>query len=111
MLAVSIPNLATPSALVETATKCLATAASLLSASTIQRRAVAALVMVSSVVKVFEERTNKVSAGSRSCVASVNAAPSTFATKRNFMVRSVNVRSASGHLGPQVRAADAEVDH
>src|SRR5208282_4449040 len=101
MLAVSMPNLLTSASAVETATKCLATAASLFNAPTIHFRAVAALVMVSSVVKVFEERMNRVSEGSRSCVASANAAPSTLATKRNVIARSLNPRSA----------ADADVNY
>ena len=49
MLAVSIPNSATPSALVETATKCLATASSAPSWETTQSRADVALVSVSNV--------------------------------------------------------------
>src|SRR5207244_13342446 len=35
-------------------------------------------VIVSSVVKVFDDTMNKVSAGSRSCVASAKSVPSTF---------------------------------
>ena len=63
MLAVSIPNLVTSAALVETATKCLAMAfSSPPSALSIQSRAVWALVIVSSVVKVFEETIKRVSA-------------------------------------------------
>ena len=45
-------------------------------------RAVCALVIVSSVVKVFEETMNSVSAGSRSRVASAKSVPSTLETKR-----------------------------
>ena len=55
MLAVSIPNFATSAALVETATKCLATARSSLSVQQ-PARAVRALVSVSRVVKVLEAR-------------------------------------------------------
>src|SRR6516164_830422 len=98
MLAVSMPNLRTSASLVETATKCLATAASLLSASTIHLRAVAALVIVSSVVKVFDDRMNSVSAALRSWVASANAAPSTLATNRKFIERSVKVRCADTNV-------------
>ena len=55
MLAVSMPNFATSSALVETATKCLAMAfSSPLRPASSQARAVCALVIVSNVVKVLE---------------------------------------------------------
>ena len=89
MLAVSMPNFATSSALVETATKCFATACSSPSARRLQSRAVRALVIVSSVVKVFEETMNSVSAGSRSRVASAKSVPSTLETKRKVMSRSL----------------------
>ena len=79
MFAVSMPNSATAAALVETATKCFATA-SAPSASTIQLRAERALVRVSSVVKVFDETTNSVSAGSRPRRFDARSAPSTFDT-------------------------------
>ena len=83
MFSVSIPNAATLSAFVETATKCFATA---LSSPPIppssQSRAVVALVSVSIVVKVFDETTNSVEAGARSRVASTKSVPSTFETKR-----------------------------
>ena len=65
-----MPNFATSAALVETATKCFATAAGDLRRLSAQARAVCALVMVSMVVKVFELTTNSVSAGSRSRVFS-----------------------------------------
>ena len=88
MLSVSIPNSATPSALVETATKCLATAdSSPPSPASTHSRAVRALVIVSSVVKVFEETMNRVSAGSRSRVASAKSVPSTLETKRKLISR------------------------
>ena len=54
-----------------------------------QSRALWALVIVSSVVKVFEETMNNVSAGSRSRVASTKSVPSTFETKRNVRLRSL----------------------
>ena len=54
-----------------------------------QSRAVWALVIVSSVVKVFEETMNSVSAGSRSRTASAKSVPSTFETNRNVMPRSL----------------------
>jgi hypothetical protein len=65
---------ANPAVLVEIATKCGATAFSLsfMPASS-QSRALRALVMVSSVVKVFEEIMNSVSAGSRSPTASARS--------------------------------------
>ena len=54
-----------------------------------QSRALCALVMVSSVVKVFDETMNSVSAASRSRVASTKSVPSTFDTKRNVRLRSL----------------------
>ena len=95
MLAVSMPNFATSAAFVDTATKCLATAASSRSADRLHSRAVRALVIVSIVVNVFEETINSVSAGSRSCVASAKSVPSTFETKRKVRRRSLYQRSAS----------------
>jgi len=77
MLSVSMPKAETFSAFVETATKCLATAAlSPPNPFKSQSRAVWALVIVSSVVKVLEETINRVSAGSRSRVASTKSVPS-----------------------------------
>jgi hypothetical protein len=61
-----MPNLATSAALVDTATKCLATAAGIFQLARLQSRAVCALVIVSSVVKVFDEMMNSVSSASRS---------------------------------------------
>ena len=64
MLAVSMPNLATSAALVETATKCLATAVGIaVSVFSAQARADWALVIVSRVVNVFDETMNSVSVG------------------------------------------------
>ena len=63
MLAVSMPNSETFSALVETATKCLAMAECSLSLARDQTRAEWALVMVSRVVKVLEEMMKSVSSG------------------------------------------------
>ena len=54
-----------------------------------QSRALWALVIVSSVVKVFEETMKSVSAGSRSRVASTKSAPSTLETNRNVISRSL----------------------
>ena len=87
MLAVSIPNFSTPAVFVETATKCRATAFSSPSALSTHSRAVCALVMVSSVVKVLEQTMNKVSSAFRSRVASAKSVPSTFETKRKVMSR------------------------
>ncbi len=90
MFAVSIPNAVTPSALVDTATKCFATAASSPPRpSTSHARAERAFVIVSRVVNVFDETTNRVSAGSRSRVASTRSVPSTFDTNRNRRARSL----------------------
>ena len=87
MFSVAMPNWDTPSALVETATKCLAIASSSPSAASAHSRAVWALVIVSSVVKVFEETTKRVSAGSRSRVASTKSVASTLETNRKVMSR------------------------
>ena len=89
MFAVSMPKADTRSAFVETATKCFATAlASPPSPASDHSRALSALVRVSSVVKVFDETTKSVSAGSRSRVASTRSIPSTFETKRKVIERS-----------------------
>ena len=87
MFSVSIPNSPTPSALVDTATKCFAIASGSPSAASDHSRAVLALVMVSSVVNVFEEITNSVSAGSSSRVASAKSVPSTLETNRKAIWR------------------------
>jgi hypothetical protein len=87
MLSVSIPNPDTFSAFVETATKCLAIADSSPSASSVHSRAERALVIVSSVVNVFEETMNSVSAASRSRVASTKSVESTLETNRNVISR------------------------
>ena len=89
MLAVSMPNFATSAALVETATKCLATARSSLSVASDHARASLALVSVSSVVKVLDATMKSVSAASRSRVASTKSAGSTLDTKRTVRSRSV----------------------
>ena len=83
-----MPNFATAAAFVETATKCRAIAAgSPPRPASAQARALCAFVIVSSVVNVFEETTNSVSAGSRSRTASARSVPSTFDTKRNVSER------------------------
>src|SRR5215510_4899833 len=64
MLAVSMPNADTFSAFVETATKCFATAlVSPPSPLSDQSRALCAFVIVSRVVKVFDETIHSVEAG------------------------------------------------
>ena len=95
MLAVSIPNAATRSAFVDTATKCFATAASSPSWPTTQFAADSALVSVSSVPKVLDEMMKSVSAAERSRVASTKSVESTLDTKRNVMSLPAEVPSAS----------------
>ena len=76
------------------------------------RGRVRALVIVSSVVNVFEETTNSVSAGSRSRVASAKSVPSTLETKRKrHLAPRVVAQRLVGHHRPEVGAADADVDH
>jgi chaperone required for assembly of F1-ATPase len=75
-----MPNAATLSSAVETAAKCAPTA-SRPSARSIQVRAVAALVIVSTVVKVFEATMISVVAGSSPFSVSAIWAPSTLETK------------------------------
>jgi hypothetical protein len=89
MFSGSMPNSATASVLVETATKCLATAESSPSAASSQSRATVALVSVSSVVKVLEQTTNSVVAGSRSRVFSKKSVGSMLETKRAVIPRSL----------------------
>ena len=70
-----------------------------------------ALVIVSSVVKVFEETTKSVSAGSRSRVASAKSVPSTLETKRKRHLAAAEVaQRLVGHHRAEVGAADADVD-
>ncbi len=87
MFSMSIPNAATASALVDTAAKCRAIAASSPRAASVHSRAVVAFRIVSSVLKVFDETMKSVSAGSRSRVASAKSVPSTFETNRNVRSR------------------------
>src|SRR6266576_2224031 len=109
MLAVSIPNFATSEALVDTATKCLATAlSSPPRRANNQSRAVRAFVIVSRVVKVFEEMMKSVSGGSRSQTASAKSVLSTLETNRNVMDRSL--QCFIGHDRPEIRTTDADVD-
>ena len=90
-----MPKADTSAALVETATKCRATAAGSPSFASSHSRADRALAMVSCVVNVFDEITKSVSAGSRSRVASTKSVPSTLETNRNVSCRSATCRSAS----------------
>ena len=112
MLAVSIPNLVTSAALVETATKCLAMDfSSPPSPLSVQSRAVCALVIVSSVVKVFEETIQRVSDGSMSRTASAKSVPSTLETKRNVMCAvAVAFERFVSHHRTEVGAADANIN-
>ena len=71
----------------ETATKCFAIASSEPSFASAHSLAVRALVIVSSVVKVFEEMMKSVSSGSRSRVFSAKSVPSTLETKRKVISR------------------------
>jgi hypothetical protein len=90
MFAVSMPNSDTLASLVETATKCLATAlASPPSWRAPSRARECALVIVSSVVNVFDETTKSVSSASRSRTASAKSVPSTLLTKRKVIARSL----------------------
>src|SRR6185437_1894631 len=87
MFAVSIPNAATFSALVDTATKWFATASSDPSADTTQSRADVALVSVSSVPNVLDEMMKSVSSAARSRTASAKSVESTLDTKRKVISR------------------------
>jgi len=80
MFAVSMPNFATSFALVETATKCLGTAASP-AFSTSQARADFAFAMVSCVVKVFEATMKSTVSASTRFSVSARCVPSTLETK------------------------------
>ena len=93
-----MPNSATLSSWVETAAKWSPTAASPTPCA-IQARAVLALVIVSSVVKVFDETMNKVRDGSSPRSVSPMSAPSTFETKW--------LRNCGGAKGASARAAMA----
>src|SRR4051812_24850918 len=89
MFAVSMPNAATFSALVETATKCLATAlSSPPSPSSSHRRAPGALVRGSFVVEVFGATTKRGGAGARARVGAAGAGGAVLDTKRKVSERS-----------------------
>jgi hypothetical protein len=81
MLAGSMPKRRTSASFVETAAKCLDTAASSPpSPASTHARAARAFVIVSRVLNVFEATMQRVSAGSRSRVASARSVPSTLDT-------------------------------
>ena len=107
-----MPNFATPSALVDTATKCFATAASLPSCATSESRAAFALVIVSSVVNVFDETMNSVSrrveaARGLGQVGGVDVRDEAQVEVALAVVAQRLVR----HHRAEVGAADADVDH
>ena len=81
MLFVSMPKFFTSSVAVDTATKCLATADSSLSAARAHARAERAFISVSCVVNVFDATMKSVVSGSRCFVVSTRCVPSTFYTK------------------------------
>src|SRR5262249_44889518 len=106
MFAVSMPNFFTSAALVETATKCLATdRSSPPRPATDQARAVRAFVIVSSVVKVLDDTMKRVSDGFRE-VGAVDVGDE---PERHGALAVVAERLV-GHDRPQIRAADADVD-
>ena len=112
MLAASIPNSATLAAFVDTATKWRAMSFSAAPPARNQARALAALVMVSMVVKVFEAITNRVRAGFTRASTWASWSPSTFETKCMVRARmAIGGERLAGHRRAQVRAADADVDH
>src|SRR5579859_5118970 len=111
MLSVSIPKSATRSALVETATKCLATASSLPSSLTTQSRAEVALVSVSSVPNVLDEMMNSVSSAFRSRVASAKSGVHVGHEPERDVARAVVAQRLIRHHRAQVGAADPDVDH
>ena len=81
MFSGSIPKSRTRSSLVDTATKCRATARSSPSRETSQARAERALVSVSCVVKVLDSMTKSVVSGSTRARVSARSVPSRFETK------------------------------
>ena len=111
MFAVSIPNSATRSAFVETATKCLAIAAGSPSWSSTQSRAEVALVSVSSVPKVFDETMNSVSSAIQvpGCFHEIGRVDIGDEAERQVAV-GVMAQGLVGHHRPQVGPADADVD-
>ena len=111
MFCVSMPNLVTSAALVETATKCFAIAFSSPSASRLHFRALCALVMVSSVVKVFEEMMNSVSAGVEIARRLDEVGAIDVGDEAHGQIAiAVVAQRLVGHHRSQVRAADSDVD-
>ena len=101
---------ATLSSWVETAAKWSPTAASPTPCA-IQARAVAALVIVSWVVKVFDETMNRVRDGSSPRSVSPISAPSTLETKwLRSLRRREGRKRARRHCRAEVGAADADID-
>ena len=111
MFAVSMPNAATRSALVDTATKWFATASRDPSASTIQSRAVVALASVSSVPNVLEEMMNRVSSAAEvpDRLREVSGIDIGYETEGDF-TRAVKLERLVRHDRPEVRSADADID-
>ena len=112
MFAVSIPNSATRSAFVETATKCLAIADSSPSSAERPIRApTVALVSVSSVPKVFEETMKSVSSAARSRVASGEVGGVDIGDEAEGQVPvGVVPQRLVCHHRAEVGAADADID-
>ena len=110
MFSGSMPNLATSSAFVETATKCFAIAASSPSAASAQARAECAFVIVSSVVNVFDETMKRVSSGCEVArrLDEVGRVDVRDEAEREVAPRVVPERLV-GHHRPEVGAADADV--
>ena len=101
-----MPNSAALSSRVDTAAKCLGTAVSP-SAATTRARALAALAMVSCVVKVFDETMNSVRERSSGSSVSERSAPSTLATKCGSRPRAAIGRQCPRrHRRPEIGAAD-----
>ena len=107
-----MPNFVTSAALVDTATKCLATApVSPPTPASNHSRAVRALVIVSSVVKVFDDTMNSVASGSRSRTRfdEVRAVDVRDEPKREAAVAVVAQRLVR-HDRPEIGTADPDVD-
>ena len=107
-----MPNAETFSALVETATKCFATAFGFPPRPlSNQSRALCALVMVSSVVKVFDEMMKSVSAGSRSRVASTKSIAVHVGDKAEGQAAvAVMLERFVSHHRAEIGAADPDID-
>ncbi len=105
-----MPNASIAASLVETAAKCRGTAASP-SRPASQARTRRAFASVSWVVKVFEQTITSVRAGSSAGARSANCVPSTFETKWvRSSPASYGASAAVAMAGPEVAAADADVD-